>query len=178
MKKTTFILAGKAVLLYLTVLTGTVMVGSIDSLVREGIWLWFLIAFIMLCWSCHVHISYRELRKITLADRLEGKGKSMKRKEAVRILKETGIWSDRDEKFHYWMLSRLQSDCNYFLGHGNREPKMLWTGDVDRQILVMRALYAVLPKKPVWLTEDGIDNYETEMKKEIKGGTENEKQGL
>ena len=36
------------------------------------------------------------------------------------------------EKFNYMMLSRLESDCKYYLA--NRCVKHLWAGDVKKQI--------------------------------------------
>ena len=38
------------------------------------------------------------------------------------------------EKFNYQMLDRMKSDCEYFLGAGNRNPKHLWALEVDGQI--------------------------------------------
>lgn len=34
-----------------------------------------------------------------------------------------------DKKFRYMLLSRMQSDCEYYLNYGNRNPKRLWAGD-------------------------------------------------
>ena len=39
-----------------------------------------------------------------------------------------------DKKFRYMLLSRMQSDCEYYLNYGNRNPKRLWAGDEQRQI--------------------------------------------
>ena len=66
-------------------------------------------------------------------------------------------------KFEYQLLSRLQSDCEYFLGNGNCWEKHLWAGNVDDQIAKMRELYDLLPEKPEWLTEQEIDSYEQRM---------------
>lgn len=65
----------------------------------------------------------------------------------------------------YNMLSRLQSDCDYFLGHGNRHTGALWAGDVAGQIAEMRKLWNSLPSdgKPEWLTWEQIDAYEAQM---------------
>ena len=73
---------------------------------------------------------------------------------------------DGDEKFRYMMLDRLQSDCDYYLGYGNRSEKQLWTGNVDEQIKQMKLLWNSFPedKKPEWLTMEQILNYEKEMK--------------
>ena len=45
----------------------------------------------------------------------------------------------------YRLLDRLRSDCEYFLGAGNRAEKHLWTGSVRAQIAKMRELYDTLP---------------------------------
>jgi hypothetical protein len=69
------------------------------------------------------------------------------------------------ETFKYQLLSRLQGDCNYYLGYGNRSKKALWAEDEEEQILVMKLLWNSFPhsEKPEWLTWDDILNYETEM---------------
>ena len=63
------------------------------------------------------------------------------------------------------MLSRLQSDCEYYLGNGNRCKKHLWAGDEKKQIKEMKKLYNELPddQKPEWLTHEQILDYEKEM---------------
>lgn len=70
------------------------------------------------------------------------------------------------EKFNYMMLGRLQSDCDYYLGFGNRHEKHLWAGSVDGQIKEMKRLWNSFPKdkKPEWLTMEQILKYEKEMK--------------
>ena len=63
----------------------------------------------------------------------------------------------------YRLLSRLKADCDYYLGAGGRAEKHLWAGSVEAQIIKMRELYDALPEKPEWLTEQDIDNYESQM---------------
>ena len=63
----------------------------------------------------------------------------------------------------YRLLSRLKADCDYYLGAGGRAAKHLWAGSVEAQITKMRELYDALPEKPEWLTEQDIDNYESQM---------------
>lgn len=67
-------------------------------------------------------------------------------------------------RFEYQLLDRLRTDCEYFLGNGNRAERHLWAGNVDGQIAKMRELYDLLPEKPEWLTEQEIDSYERRMK--------------
>ena len=71
-------------------------------------------------------------------------------------------------EYNYRLLSRLKSDCDYFLGNGNRYEKHLWAGNVDDQIAKMKELYNKLPEKPEWLTMEDIENYEKEMKQDVK----------
>lgn len=71
---------------------------------------------------------------------------------------------DNSYKFDYQLLDRHKQDCEFFLGHGNRQEKYLWGKTVDEHITNMRELYAKLPQKPEWLTEEQIDDYEKCMK--------------
>ena len=63
----------------------------------------------------------------------------------------------------YMLLSRLKADCDYFLGAGGRAEKHLWAGNVREQIAKMRELYAALPEKPEWLTQEDIERYAQRM---------------
>lgn len=71
----------------------------------------------------------------------------------------------RSEMFRYQMLSRLQSDCDYYLGNGNRHPKHLWAGNEKDQIACMKALWNSFPAdgKPEWLSLEQIDGYEKQL---------------
>ena len=66
-------------------------------------------------------------------------------------------------EFEYRLLSRLKSDCDYFLGAGGRHPRHLAQGSTTDQIAKMRELYDLLPEKPKWLTAEDIDRYEAQM---------------
>ena len=67
-------------------------------------------------------------------------------------------------EFEYRQLSRLKSDCDYFLGAGRRnERHLLEGGSIATQIARMRELYGLLPEKPEWLTAEDIDRYEAQM---------------
>ncbi|MDR1502276.1 MAG: hypothetical protein LBT43_07465 [Prevotella sp.] len=69
--------------------------------------------------------------------------------------------NDYDEEFRYMFLSRLQCDCNYHLGYGNRNNKHLWAGDEQKQIELMIELYNSFKpdKKPEWITMEKIHAY-------------------
>ena len=64
---------------------------------------------------------------------------------------------------NYRLLDRLRTDCEYFLGAGERNVRHLWAGGVREQIAKMRELYNALPEKPEWLTEEAIDSYVERM---------------
>lgn len=68
-----------------------------------------------------------------------------------------------DHSADYMLLDRLRSDCEYFLGAGQRNEGQLWAGSVHGQITKMRELYESLPDKPEWLTEAQIDSYADRM---------------
>ena len=71
----------------------------------------------------------------------------------------------RDKRFRYKLLARLQSDCEYYLGFGNRSTGRLWAGDEARQIEWMTRLYDGFPEdeKPRWLTREEIAEYANRM---------------
>lgn len=69
-----------------------------------------------------------------------------------------------DERFKYMMLSRLESDCDYYLGNGRRDARhSLWAGDEQKQIDEMRRLWSELEVKPEWLTMEQINEYAVKM---------------
>ena len=68
-----------------------------------------------------------------------------------------------DDRLNYMLLSRLQQDCEYYLGFGGHSAKTLWAKDEQTQINKMRELYDLLPIKPEWLTREQIDEYAAKM---------------
>ena len=85
-----------------------------------------------------------------------------------------------DNKFIYMMLGRLKSDCDYYLGNGNRSERNLWAKSVDEQIKEMKRIWNSLPKneKPEWLSMEDIEDYESKMKNEYAKGGQLYKYGL
>jgi len=81
------------------------------------------------------------------------------------IFKEREPQPTPEEKFNYMMLSRLKSDCDYYLGNGNRYKGCLWAGDEREQINEMKELYNNFKEdaKPEWLTYEQILEYERLM---------------
>lgn len=75
------------------------------------------------------------------------------------------IVKNPDDTFRYRMLSRMQMDCNYYLGNGHRAPKHLWAGNEKDHIAIMKAIYDSFDDKdkPEWITKSDIDAYEREM---------------
>jgi len=69
-----------------------------------------------------------------------------------------------DNKHNYMLLGRMQMDCKYFLGNGNRCEKHLWAVDVESQIAEMKKLWNGFSVKPEWLSMEEILAYETKMK--------------
>lgn len=70
-----------------------------------------------------------------------------------------------DKTFRYQLLGRLQSDCKYYLGYGNRHPNRLWAGNEKEQIEFMINLHNSFEEdeKPQWLTMDEIMAFCKEM---------------
>lgn len=68
-------------------------------------------------------------------------------------------------RFNYMMLDRLRSDCDYYLGYGNRRKNRLCYDDEQKHINRMKELYNSFPddKKPEWLTYEQILSYEKQM---------------
>jgi hypothetical protein len=89
--------------------------------------------------------------------------KSNKPKGEIKMTNQEILKSS--ESFRYQLLSRLQSDCNYYLGNGNRHKKHLWAEDETEQIITMKQLWNSFSSedKPEWLTWEDILNYENKM---------------
>lgn len=73
-------------------------------------------------------------------------------------------------KFDYMMLSRLQSDCEYFLKNGNGFVGHLYYKDVDRHIEEMKKIYNSFSKeeRPEWISLEEIDSYQEKMNKMLE----------
>lgn len=70
-----------------------------------------------------------------------------------------------DDRFRYQLLSRMKSDCDYYLGNGNRCAKHLWGEDEVKHIAYMKALWNSFGTndKPEWLTFEQILEYEQKI---------------
>lgn len=71
----------------------------------------------------------------------------------------------KEKSYRYQLLSRMQSDCNYYLGNGNRYAGHLWGEDEVKHIAYMKALWNSFGKneKPEWLTMEQILEYEEKI---------------
>jgi len=67
-----------------------------------------------------------------------------------------------DSTFRYQLLSRMQSDCEYFFGYGNRNESQLWAGGFGKQVSHMKAIWNSFAddQKPEWLSYEKIMGYE------------------
>ena len=70
---------------------------------------------------------------------------------------------EQDYSDDYRLLDLLRSDCEYFLGEGQRDEDNLWAGNVSDQIQKMLELYDTLPQKPDWFTREQIEDYADRM---------------
>ena len=69
-----------------------------------------------------------------------------------------------DESFPYRLLSRMEEDCKYFLGNGNRFVGHLWASEgAETHIRYMKYIWEYLPEKPEWLSMEDIEAYEKLM---------------
>ncbi|WP_103108547.1 LPD11 domain-containing protein [Brevibacillus reuszeri] len=68
-------------------------------------------------------------------------------------------------RFNYMMLGRLRSDCDYYLGYGNRNKSRLSGEDEKNHIEEMKSIYNSIDEKskPEWLTWEQILEYERQM---------------
>lgn len=70
-----------------------------------------------------------------------------------------------EKRAQYQLLGRLKSDCDYYLGYGNRNPDRLWAKEEKDHIERMKAMWKSFSddEKPAWLTWGQILEYEKEM---------------
>lgn len=70
-----------------------------------------------------------------------------------------------EKRFQYQMLDRLRSDCDYYLGYGNRNPKRLWADNEKDHIEEMKRIWLSFSEdeKPEWLPWEKILQYEKDM---------------
>lgn len=69
------------------------------------------------------------------------------------------------KRFDYMMLDRWRSDCDYYLGYGNRNVSRLCADTPKEHIEAMKKLWLSFgeDEKPEWLTWEQILEYEKQM---------------
>lgn len=74
-------------------------------------------------------------------------------------------YEESPRRHDYMMLSRMQGQCDYYLGWGNRNEKHLCYENEKLHIEEMKKLWNSFPEgqKPEWLTYENIVNYEKLM---------------
>lgn len=87
------------------------------------------------------------------------------------ILKKK-VFVSQEKKFLYQMLGRLKTDCEYYLGFGNRNAERLWAKSETGQIEEMKKIWNSFSddEKPEWLTWEQIEVYEKEMVRPLTQG--------
>lgn len=72
---------------------------------------------------------------------------------------------DQSNEYKNKTLSKLQCNCQYFLGNGNCLEKHLWANNLDNHILAMKMIYESFDEqdKPVWINKEMIDLYKDQM---------------
>lgn len=73
-------------------------------------------------------------------------------------------------EFEYQMLSRMQGDCEYFLGYGNACSWYLEGEDINTHCDCMKKCYDSFPAgdKPEWITLEQIEGYRKRMLKKVE----------
>ena len=89
-------------------------------------------------------------------------------KPAAVIRSDVDEILQNDKTFRYRLLSRMKSDCEYYLGYGGRHSRHLWSGNEKTQIMYMKVLWESFKEneKPDWLSFDQILDYEKRMVQE------------
>ena len=82
--------------------------------------------------------------------------------QVATYLARRNMLEENKFQYDYMLLSRLQTDCAYYLRHPHI--KHLWATTIDDQIAEMRKLWNKVDEKPKWLSMEQIDEYETKMK--------------
>lgn len=92
------------------------------------------------------------------------KGKYIAKKD-VFLLRKIKDTSEEGIRYRYMLLSRMQADCDYYLGNGHRAKKYLWAGDEVEHMAAMVMLWDSFEpeQKPEWLTVEQLNNYKKKL---------------
>lgn len=74
-------------------------------------------------------------------------------------------YTKKEDSYRYMLLDRMRTDCNYFLGNGNGNEKVLWAGNIKDHMAVMKELWDSFDsdKKPECLSLEELSKYENQM---------------
>ena len=95
-----------------------------------------------------------------------GNVKDIERYELINNPKDDPNYLRRkSHQYEYMMLSRLESDCKYFLGNGNGFLGHLYYRDIDKHIAEMKKIYEAFldQDKPKWISLSDIEKYKEKM---------------
>lgn len=84
-----------------------------------------------------------------------------------RIIERHGVKmsnSQEDLKFRFMLLSRLMSDCRYFLDWGRGNAGLLVGKSVTEHIKAMKSLYHSLDERPEWCKIEDISDFSRMMR--------------
>lgn len=100
-----------------------------------------------------------------------GNVKDIERYELINNPKDDPNYLRRkSHQYEYMMLSRLESDCKYFLGNGNGFLGHLYYRDIDKHIAEMKKIYEAFldQDKPKWISLSDIEKYKEKMEEKLK----------
>lgn len=79
----------------------------------------------------------------------------------------TYVNSTKNQEYKYMLLDRMLQDCKYFINY-THSLDSLWAKNITDHIDTMRSIYDELYEKPEWLSRKEIDEWEKELKKNIR----------
>ena len=100
-----------------------------------------------------------------------GNVKDIERYELINNPKDDPNYLRRkSHQYEYMMLSRLESDCKYFLGNGNGFLGHLYYRNIDKHIAEMKKIYEAFldQDKPKWISLSDIEKYKEKMEEKLK----------
>lgn len=94
----------------------------------------------------------------------------MKKYEGVKVEFFPMRMIERKDRFNYMILDRMKSDCDYYLGYGNRNLNRLNSDSIQCHIQEMKDLWNGFAdnEKPEWLTYNQILQYEKTMTDDVR----------
>ncbi len=111
--------------------------------------------------------SVLSIEELIRQDKLTATSEQAKEQENETSVPAENVISDKNpdsisaeqNKFDYMLLSRLQQDCEYYLGNGGKSQNNLWANNELEQISKMAELYNKVSEKPEWLSIEQLEYY-------------------